>query len=262
MLLTRPQLWKINGSELLFRELVVPGDEGLKWLALVVGAFVSTIHRVDAEILPDGCGLRGCVWTAGFPIRNKQIRVATRQSIPIIRTDGLGGEFPDPDTGLFHRDDEGLVDYLGPDIDLGFRLAAIAPPGRVVCSLDVVYFIAQRHDSPYIYHVGWRSLKGIAGGAPYPIFWVSPTRDRRTRHPWEEHQLDSELRSYLTSPPLQVAEIFELADSYWAQLRDYFNRPYTSPREITDQHYRIWANIPEDEASDLDPIILNEYPLE
>lgn len=262
-LLSRPQLWKINGSQLLFREIIVPGEEGLKWLSNVVEAFASTVTRIDEEILPDGCGLRGCVWTAGFPIRNKQIRVAT-SSIPILRSEdfSLDEALPDIDSGLFYHDDEGLIDYLGPDMDLGFRLAAVAPPGRVVGSLDAAYFLAKRPQPPYLYHVGWRSLRGIAGGAPYPIFWVSQQRGKATRHPWEVGTASDELARYLSSSALQPADLFELAEQYWKQLRDYFNRPYTEPNDITLEHQRIWSDIPADDASDLDPIILNEYPQE
>jgi hypothetical protein len=259
-LLSRPRLWKINGDELLFREIVVPGDDGLKWLAEAVDSFVTTIQSIDAELLPDGCGVRGCVWTAGFPIRNKEIRIPSLQNVRVIRTLEEERVLPDFDSGLFPRDDEGLVDYLGPDMDLGFRLAATSPPGRVVCSLDVGYFLTQRHEAPSLYHVGWRALKGIAGGSPYPILWLSPGVSKRVRHVWEETQGDQELETFLKAHPLQRTEFLNLANAYWEQMRDYFQRPYTSPDEITPDHMQIWRSVVEHDSPEYNPIILDEFP--
>ena len=258
-LLARPRLWKINGDELLFSELILPGEDGLKWLAQAVEAFLATIEAIDEEMLPDGCGLRGCVWSAGFPIRNKQIKVSSQQDPPIIRLEPDDTILPDFDTGLYYGNDVGLVDYLGPDMDRGFRLAAITPPGRVVCSLDASYLLMQRFDSPPIFHVGWRELKGIGGGAPYPIFWCSSGTERRARHPWEQPASMPELNSFLNSSALRLNEFMRIAEEYWTQLRDYFNRPYTSPEDITPEHLRIWQLV-EDNPQEYGTIYLQDSP--
>ncbi|MET0522491.1 MAG: hypothetical protein ABW156_11055, partial [Jiangellaceae bacterium] len=257
----RPNLWKINGDELLFRELVVPGEDGIKWLSHAVSAFVATVHQIDAELLPDGCGLRGCVWTAGFPIRNKEIRIPSRHSIPIIRLDDVDGDGADDGATQQSYEEEGFIDYLGPDMDLGFRLASVAPPGRTVCSLDVAYFLLQQPDSPSIYHVGWRSLKGIGGGAPYPVLWAS-THTPVARHPWDLQGDDRELAEYLKGDAIQRSEFRRLAESYWTQLREYFQRPYTSVEDITTDHHQIWSAVTDQSDSELDPIVLEKYPTE
>jgi hypothetical protein len=224
-----------------------------------VEAFRATIEAIDEEMLPDGCGLRGCVWSAGFPIRNKQIKVSSLRNPPIIRLEPDDGILPDFDTGLYYSDDIGLVDYLGPDMDLGFRLAAVTPPGRVVCSLDISYLLMQRFDAPPIFHVGWRELKGIGGGAPYPIFWCSGGTQRRARHPWERLDNMPELKAFLDSSALRLDDFMQIAEGYWAQLRDYFNRPYTSPEDITPEHLRIWSLV-DDNAQEYGTIYLQESP--
>lgn len=257
-LLSRPRLWKINGDELLFREIILPGEDGLKWLAQAVGAFLATIEAIDEEMLPDGCGLRGCVWSAGFPIRNKQIKTSNQQNPPVIRPDPTGETLPDFDTGLLYQEDEGFIDYLGPDMDLGFRLAAITPPGRVVCSLDISYLLMARTESPSIYHVGWRELKGVGNGAPYPIFWISAGSQRR-RHPWERLENMPELKSFLSSAALHQNEFKRLSEEYWAQLPDFFNRPYTAPEDITPEHLRIWQTV-ESNPQEYETIYLQDPP--
>lgn len=258
-LLARPRLWKINGDELIFNELILPGDEGLKWLAQAVAAFLATIEAIDEEMLPDGCGLRGCVWSAGFPIRNKQLKVSSQHAPPVIRLGEADEPLPDFDTGLYYNDPEEVIDYLGPDMDLGFRLAAITPPGRVACTLDVSYLLMQRSDSPSIHHIGWREMKGVGGGAPYPVFWASAGTPGRARHPWERPEDIPELRAFLDSPALRMSEFTRLAEEYWAQLRDYFNRPYTSPADIIPEHLRIWELIGSTEH-EYEPIYLRDSP--
>ena len=68
-LLSRPRLWKINGDELLFMEMILPGEDGLKWLAQAVGAFLATIEALDEEMLPDGCGSAGLNRHEGGDVR-------------------------------------------------------------------------------------------------------------------------------------------------------------------------------------------------
>lgn len=259
-LLTCPRLWKINGDELVFREIVLPGEDGLRWLAQTTASFIATVEAVDNEILPDGLGLKACVWTAGFPIRNKEIRVPSIQNVPVVRVAPQEASLPDFDTGLLPRDDQGLVDYIGPDMDLGFRLAATAQPGRVVCSLDAGYLLTNRAESPHLHHVGWRVLQGVAGGSPYPILWLTqPGAGPTIRHPWEKESANPELQAFLRDRPLQSIEFRKLAEEYWHQLRDYFNRPYTSPADITENHLRIWSHIyqEEDAFNPYNPIILD-----
>jgi hypothetical protein len=255
---TKPRLWKINGDELLFRELVSPGEDGAKWMAVVVSAFADTIRKIDGDTLPDGLGLRGCVWTAGFPIRNKEIRVPTGHVVPTIRADGDDALLPDFETGMIFPEQEGLVDYLGPDMDLGFRLAALTPPGRTTCSLDVGHFLVQQSTAPNIHHIGWRTMKGVGGGAPYPVLWLESGDDKHPRHPWDDVER-GELKRFLESRPLRRSEFTELAETYWKQLSDYFQRPYTSPDEITSEHRRIWKIIADSDSADFNPIILDEY---
>lgn len=258
IVLSRPRLWKINGDELLFRELVLPGDDGLKWLTQAVTAFLATIEAIDAEMLPDGCGLRGCVWSAGFPIRNKQIKASYQHNPPVINLDPNGAPLLDFDTGLPYQEDAGIEDYLGPDMDLGFRLAAVTPPGRVACTLDIGYLLMQRPESPSIFHVGWRELKGIGGGAPYPIFWVS-NGAQRPRHPWQQPEHIPELKSFLASNSLHRPEFMRIAEEYWSQLRDYFNRPYTASEDIIAEHLRIWQLV-EDDQREYETIYLHDSP--
>lgn len=188
-----PQLWKINGDELLFTELVYPDMRRRNpALSTSLCAFVELVQKYDALYLAKGMGVHGCIWTAGFPLRNKALRIA-EGDIEIIKkgdiekTESESDRPEDQDTGDFVPGSTAVTDYVGRDMDLGFRLAKFAPPMRVVCSFDVAQFVTVLPDQTAlaVYHVGWQELKGILRGYPYPILWLEAGEEPTTRHPWE-----------------------------------------------------------------------------
>lgn len=238
--LALPRLWKINGDELLFNELVYPHVRH-RHLALVtsIRAFVKLVGRFDAELLTDAMGVRGCVWTAGFPIRNRAVRVVQETGIPIIRTS------KDFDTGDYLPPPASLMDYIGRDMDLGFRLAAVTPPGRIACSLDVADLLSHAPDPPNVFLLGWRRLKGIADGLPYPFLWLDNSTAPAPRHPWDQRdeQTPEEVRRLLSAPAevrMTGEGLRELADELRRQMPAHLIKPYVSNAEIHPQHGRFW----------------------
>ncbi len=247
-----PQLWKINGDELLFTELVYPDLRRRNpALGTSLRAFVELVQKYDEIYLAKGMGVRGCIWTAGFPLRNKPVRIAEgdikilkKGDIEIIKKDTDRPE--DPDTGDFEPGSIAVADYVGRDMDLGFRLAALAPPMRVVCSFDVAQFVTALPDQSAlaVYHVGWQPLKGILRGFPYPVLWLEAGEAPTTRHPWE------------TSPGHTTAEVAELlggkarlsqvkfdklAKKLDGQFPEHMIRAYPSSTEMSLDHRVTWT---------------------
>jgi hypothetical protein len=178
-----PRLWKINSDEILFTELVYPEDnKRYATLPSTLRALVETVQEFDAKLIPDGMGVKGCAWTAGFPLRSKYVRIVDG-NIDIIP----GRSQRDPETGDYEPTSRTVTDYLGRDIDLGFRIASIAPPKRIACSLDIAQLVTELPE-PHpltVHHVGWQPLKGILGGMPYPVLWLETPGQPHERHPWE-----------------------------------------------------------------------------
>lgn len=97
------------------------------------------------------------------------------------------------DTGDFHRDagrrlndiysgqknEKISVDYVGPAIDIGFRLSSHSTPRKFILSVGVAYALALSNppelsvmaELEYGYE-GAVALKGVFGGTPYPLFWI------------------------------------------------------------------------------------------
>jgi hypothetical protein len=250
-----PQLWKINGDELLFTELVYP-DLRRRNPALSTSllAFVELVKKYDEIYLAKGLGVRGCIWTAGFPLRNKALRIAD-SDIAILKRDlDLQG---DQDGGGFAPGTVAVADYVGRDMDLGFRLAALAPPKRVVCSFDVAQFVTALPDASRlaVYHVGWQPLKGILRGLPYPILWLESGDTPHPRHPWEtspDHS-SAEVTALLRGDVrLTKARFDELANELDGQFPEHMIRAYPSSTEMSIDHRVTWtANQPLDPTQEI-----------
>ncbi len=235
-----PQLWKINGDELLFTELVYE-DPAQRQAALQssLRAFVGLVHDTDERFIAEGLGVRACVWTAGFPLRNKPVQIV-QGGIELI-PDDIGRS--DPETGPGASVPVTVNDYIGQDMDIGFRLAAGAPPGRVVCSLDLVHFALALpvRSGLAVWHVGWSPLKGVLDGQPYPLFWLEDQRAPQARHPWEESSNEyasAEVREFLRSEKRALTrEDFDLLESRVRGLSaGQLIVPYASLDEMPEAH--------------------------
>jgi hypothetical protein len=250
-----PRLWKINGDELLFHEIVYPASTGLTSFTCTVTAFVDTLLAQDKILLPSGLGLKGCIWTAGFPIRNKVVLLPRPHDVaPVVLDDErMHADF---DAGVLQLNGAGDTDFIGPDMDLGFRLAAITPAGRITCSLDVAWLLtlSARCEPPKLYQVGWRSLKGIADDHPYPIFWLDSARQPSPRLLWEPYESTPETATFLSmqeSNAMPWPKVREFAHSLWEQLPQYFIQPYVSPDALPTSHRMVWEVANPDDLEDI-----------
>lgn len=67
----------------------------------------------------------------------------------------------------------GKEDFIGPDMDVGFRLASKAIPNKCLITMDSVLLIASIHDASLSFiHLGWAKLKGVKSEQNYPIFQI------------------------------------------------------------------------------------------
>ncbi|NQV29121.1 MAG: hypothetical protein HQ518_32615 [Rhodopirellula sp.] len=131
------QAWKFVGDEILFSVAIANHKEG----ASHVWAFKSAISSFpELQWKPKGIplDLKATGWIAGFPVSNRKV------------------EIPGSDG----------VDYIGPSVDLGFRLAKFSTPRKFVVSgslallvLDGIHSCDLPSDSVVLYLDGTESLK-------------------------------------------------------------------------------------------------------
>lgn len=153
-----------------------------------VDAWIRSIKEYREDLRKrSSLDIKGTCWLAGFPITNSEIVF-----YKTIEEDD--NEFAD-DARLrqlhlrekWHISDEGggalIRDFIGPNIDTGFRLSTQATPRRLVISIEVAYLLATAHlpsGAPTEKRLSWfkmryegrKALKGVLGGKPYPVFWI------------------------------------------------------------------------------------------
>ena len=218
-----PRLWKIHGDALMFTELTYTDQvQSLALFRTAVEAFIQVAQRHDEELRRDGMGLKGCVWTAGFPIRNRHVQLVQ------------------DDVELFLDDDKHdmpvpiVASWIGRDMDLGLRLCRDAHAGRVTCSLDVAhYMMLSEPQNVEVFCVGWRHHPDILGGLTYPVLWLETIPGRNLRDPWDFDRWP-ECREFTFTGPLSKERFDELAVRMRASLPQLIP-PYMASGNITNQ---------------------------
>ena len=154
--------WKMAGDELIYCvDVKTRKDVHDKVLA-----FFKTLRFFDKRYMQKGSQIRlkGSAWTAGFPIRNRILKpVSITNELDICKDCRVN-----------------LDDYMGPEIDIGFRLGKFTFPGIIVVSLELACIlldgkIGMSSANSYfsIIDTGWEILKGVWDGRKYPIFWLA-----------------------------------------------------------------------------------------
>lgn len=192
-------VWKVLGDEIIFRSCPRNATEAL----LLTEAFYRSLVSYDARFLERWpLRIRGCCWAARFPGRNIEIEIGEME--------GSNGTDRDP-----------YIDYLGPDVDVGFRISGHAAGGQVILSLNLAEALAslEDHQGMRFHHVGRAPMKGVFAGRPYPLIMISYEDCMPDLWRWEETQPPS-LRAFLEDPPTNPDELIDLAE----HIRNYLNR--------------------------------------
>jgi hypothetical protein len=146
------ELWKVLGDELVFKAEISRGWQ----VKHLTKAFQETLaeynfrteqHRQKsrarrATLVGARLRVKGSSWTAGFPVTNAVIRTGD------------------------------VYDYIGPSMDMGFRLGALATPQRLAISVELAWLLGA-FGAGFPYHFAGRTpVKGVAEGVGYPRVWI------------------------------------------------------------------------------------------
>ena len=220
--------WKFLGDEILFYAKL----NDFKDLSVLIRTFYASTIKYDLQLYEKHdkqLRLKGGAWTAGFPIRNSKIVV--------------------PDIGSSNQGE--VYDFIGPDIDAGFRILKATRPGRVVVSMDLADLLSRNEAEKFfnIYHVGWSTLKGVMNDKPYPIFWLQVEEGEEDTKsvqaveepPWLSHECEYtnkflELKGNNNGDSIGK-EIQEIRD-YHTSLNLF--RPYIKVGKAPDEHKERW----------------------
>jgi hypothetical protein len=173
-----PVLWKTIGDEVLFTKVITDHRQ----LAVTLDCWMQATREMREFLKRESPSLdvKCTAWTAGFPYRNREIAVDRRFSSPRGEIDDyhkengrlLGAHYANPTASAV------VIDYIGPSIDLGFRLTGYSSNRKMVVSVDIAYILSRTNDDDEaptrdLHFDGTYPLKGVMGGALYPIFWIN-----------------------------------------------------------------------------------------
>lgn len=110
-------------------------------------------------------------------------------------------------------------DFIGPSMDIGFRLKDFASPRRIAVSIELAYLLASAkdHDDDGDFELHLADaipLKGVINRKPYPAFWIESkgsgedddlaSLERPLRSPARRHEIRAYCQAFIRmhSPPL------------------------------------------------------------
>lgn len=186
-----PEFWKGAGDEVLFTKIVVSPLDAVAAVRSLILVMDDIRNQFVKSKQTEKLDVKGTAWLAGFPLNNTEIvlRMQNHQDRPDGEIDDrLAENYRLLDWLDKNRDKKGdfKTDYIGPSIDLGFRLCQYAKPRQMIVSADLAWLICHIYghigeaagskcpflERPKIGFAGRVSLRGLLGGEMYPLFWV------------------------------------------------------------------------------------------
>ena len=198
-------VWKVMGDEVLFVTTPATPEELTSTLIAVLKAMKLYEERHFSEM---PMRLKATAWFADFAGANIEIEVPELSS-------GQGA----------------YLDYIGPDIDLGFRITKFAKPGIMVLSLDVLEVLlgSRNAGEAALYLMGREPLKGVMFGRAYPIIWMHAATEKVTFLPWEV-EADPLIAAAVSAKVTPPAELKKVIDDMRFYLKKVHGRDRPPPK--------------------------------
>jgi len=140
-LVEKLKLWKGLGDEILFYIEVKERKEVIN----VIKSFREAVINYKEEIREKKLSVKATAWIAEFPLNNKILRI------------------------------NGDNDFIGPQIDIGFRLGKYATERKFVISVELALLLTSRDNSEGKLHFFYderKNLKNVKLPELYPIIWI------------------------------------------------------------------------------------------
>lgn len=175
------RLWKYVGDELLLYRRIHCLADLRNCLPAAHEALLRTSQRLW-ELFPDTrtvLAVKATVWCAKVVEPPSADMQAARQDAGA--RDGVAEQPVYPNILVRATDESGRGqrDFLGPDIDIGFRIAKHALRQRLVVSANLAYLLyrdraADDRGEKHLRIVSFEQLKGVWDNRHYPILWYEP----------------------------------------------------------------------------------------
>lgn len=166
------KLWKFVGDEVLFFRPVSDFSQLAADIKGLFSAIGKVIQHMDAtfEETKNFLSVKGTAWLARVTyVPPGQMRGVFQQEVGGKSLTNIMVEVP-------HEEAGSVVDFLGPDVDVGFRIAKFSDKKKLVLSANLAkclisYCAGDAIEASHLKIVGIEALRGVWNGRPYPIIW-------------------------------------------------------------------------------------------
>ncbi|HLP48550.1 MAG TPA: hypothetical protein VK469_21600 [Candidatus Kapabacteria bacterium] len=164
-------VWKYVGDEVLFYKILDTRADLFNSIPNSFEALTSSLkhlkNRFKKTLKP--LSIKGTIWCAPVVIgRGEEL-----ENLPVK-------EAPNIALKVVYGKNNSLLDFIGPDIDTGFRISRYAEKGKLVISADFAYLLLESEAPTNVNKdtmlqnlriVSYEELKGIWKGRYYPVIW-------------------------------------------------------------------------------------------
>jgi hypothetical protein len=221
-----PRLWKTIGDEVLFVKVL----SDYRQLAVALNCWKAAARGMREFLKGHDPRLdvKCSAWVAGFPIKDaevvldsaaydakKEVEDYFKESGNILNSYYAG------------TSEEGVsIDFIGPSIDIGFRISQHATSRKFTLSVDIPFILSLINpqddgilDEIPIFYEGSVPLKGVFGGVDYPLFWMNMSPAGAL----------SEFEDKLTkSSPVPRDDLRKYCEAFYKEHSAYTFRPFIS----------------------------------
>ncbi len=174
--IAEPDFWKCLGDELIFKVEIKNHEHVPYYIESFMRAtkeYSEKLTNKDTDL-----ALKATAWTAGFPVKNTEIKQKVKfDKKQVIDEDGKSlnaGSSTFNSNKMFYD----LGDYVGPSMDLGFRLSSFSTRRKFIISKSLAIIMLNSQCKSYFSFNfdGISSIKGL-GSKKYPMLWLDMKYD-------------------------------------------------------------------------------------
>lgn len=214
------EMWRVLGDEAIFIVKIRNENVLCEYINKIFKIMISTIYK-----LKKGAFFK---FDDEFDMLKLQNILSLKTTAWVAAVTNVG-DISDGNTlyknavNIFERyksqDGNEIFEFLGNDIDTGFRLSKQTQDGRMVLSYELAYLISQKTESlSHLHIITYRKLKGIWGDRLYPVIWY--------------HDPKTYLEFYDKELPLQDSFTFDACDESDLIKEYYDNRKADRKEEV------------------------------
>lgn len=139
------------------------------------------------------------------------------------------------------NDNRKYLDYLGPDIDIGFRIAKYSMENQLLISFELAYLLLKKQQDDDVANkirfVTRASLKGVWNNLPYPIFgYQYDVRGDISREEQEKNHVTEKELSYEERLVDEICSEMHLEQKIEKLIGIITRKSDTTPRRIIQQY--------------------------